>query len=55
MPKGLVFGYPVTVDSGANWTVVEGVKFDAFGKAAFEKTLAELLEEKELVKELLPS
>ena len=54
VPKGLVFGYPVTVDSAANWTVVEGLKLDAFGKAAFEKTLAELLEEKELVKDLLP-
>ena len=54
VPKGLVFGYPVTVDSAANWTVVEGLKLDAFGKAAIEKTLAELLEEKELVKDLLP-
>lgn len=52
VPKGLVFGYPVTT-SGGNWKVVEGLKFDAFGDAAFKKTLDELLEEKEAVKDLL--
>jgi len=45
----------VTVDQSANWKVVEDLKFDAFGQAAFDKTLAELLEEKEAVKDLLPS
>ncbi len=55
IPKGLVFGYPVTVDKAANWKIVEGLKFDPFGQAAFDKTLAELLEEKETVKDLLPS
>ncbi len=55
VPKGLVFGYPVTVDKSANWKVVEGLKLDVFGKAAFDTTLAELLEEKDAVKELLPS
>jgi malate dehydrogenase len=52
VPKGLVFGYPVTAKDG-NWKVTEGLKFDAFGQAAFKKTLDELLEEKEAVKELL--
>lgn len=54
VPKGLVFGYPVTTDKGANYKVVEGVKLDAFGQAAFQKTLNELLEEKDAVKDLLP-
>ena len=54
VPKGLVFGYPVTT-SGGNWKVVEGLTHDEYGKAAFAKTLKELEEEREAVKELLPS
>ena len=54
VPPGLVFGYPVTGDGGPALTVVEGLKFDAFGQAAFQKTLAELHEEREAVKDLLP-
>lgn len=53
VPAGLVFGYPVTT-SGGNWKVVEGLKLDAFGQAKFQKTLAELQEEKEMVKDLFP-
>ncbi len=55
VPKGLVFGYPVTIDQRADWKVVEGLEFDAFGRGAFDKTLAELLEEKAAVQDLLPS
>ncbi len=53
VPAGLVFGYPVTA-SGDKLTVVEGLTFDAFGQAAFAKTLAELQEEHDAVKHLLP-
>jgi len=35
--------------------VVEDVTLDSFGKDRFQKTLNELLEEKEAVKELLPN
>jgi malate dehydrogenase len=55
VPAGLVFGYPVTADGKGNYKIVEGLSFDAFGKAAFQKTLAELQEERDAVKELLPS
>jgi malate dehydrogenase len=54
VPKGLVFGYPVTTDDRGGYKVVEGLSHDAFGQAAFQKTLAELLEEKDAVKDLLP-
>jgi malate dehydrogenase len=54
VPAGLVFGYPVTGDGGAKFKVVEGLKLDAFGQAAFKKTLTELQEEQDAVKELLP-
>ena len=53
VPAGLVFGYPVTA-SGDRLTVVEGLTLDAFGQAAFAKTLAELQEEQDAVKHLLP-
>jgi len=53
VPNGLVFGYPCTSDGMGNLKVVEGLQFDAFGQGRFQKTLNELLEEKEAVKELL--
>jgi malate dehydrogenase len=49
-----VFGYPCSSDGKGNLKVVEGVQLDAFGKDRFQKTLNELLEEKEAVKDLLP-
>jgi malate dehydrogenase len=55
VPAGLVFGYPcTTAGNAADWKVVEGLKLDAFGKAKFDATLAELLEERDAVKDLLP-
>ncbi len=55
VPKGLVFGYPVTSDGNGNYSVVNGLTLDAFGKAKFAATLKELLEEQDAVKDLLPS
>ncbi len=55
VPAGLVFGYPCTNDGKGNWTVTEGVPLDAYGKKMFEATLKELLEERDAVKDLLPS
>jgi malate dehydrogenase len=55
VPAGLVFGYPVRSDGRGNLTVVEGLKLDAFGKAKFDATLKELLEEREAVKDLIPT
>ncbi|HEV3203755.1 MAG TPA: malate dehydrogenase [Gemmataceae bacterium] len=53
VPAGLCFSYPCRNDGKGRWTVVEGVKLDAFGQEKFKKTLNELEEEKEAVKELL--
>ena len=55
VPRGLVFGYPVRSDGKGNLKVVDGLTLDAFGKAKFDATLKELLEEQDAVKELLPS
>ncbi|MBY0229782.1 MAG: malate dehydrogenase [Gemmataceae bacterium] len=53
VPAGLVFGYPCTTDGKGNHKIVEGLKLDAFGKAKFDATLAELQKEKEVVADLL--
>ena len=55
VPAGLVFSYPCRCDSKGNLNVVEGVKLDAFGKQKFQATLQELLEEREAVRDLLPT
>lgn len=54
VPAGLVFGYPVTAAGDGDLKVVEGLSLDDFGNAAFAKTLAELQEEQDAVKHLLP-
>src|SRR5438309_7415729 len=54
VPAGLVFSYPCRSDGKGNLSVVQGVKLDAFGQEKFQKTLQELSEEREAVKELLP-
>src|SRR6202030_4012901 len=46
VPAGLVFGYPCRSDGKGNYSVVEGVKLDAFGQQKFQMTLNELLEER---------
>jgi malate dehydrogenase len=55
VPTGLVFSYPCRCDGKGNLNVVSGVKLDAYGKAKFQATLAELQEEREAVRELLPT
>jgi malate dehydrogenase len=54
VPAGLVFSYPCRCEQG-NWKIVEGLKLDEYGQKKFAATLKELQEERELVKELLPS
>jgi malate dehydrogenase len=53
VPAGLVFSYPCRSDGKGNYTVVEGVKLDAFGQAKFQATLKELEDERAMVAELL--
>jgi malate dehydrogenase len=53
VPAGLVFSYPCRSDGKGNLTVIEGLTHDAFGKEKFKKTLDELLEEKDAVKDLI--
>src|SRR5262249_8546705 len=53
VPAGLVFSYPCRSDGKGNYSVVEGVKLDAFGQGKFQTTLKELEEERSMVADLL--
>lgn len=53
VPAGLVFSYPCRGDGQGNFTVVEGVKLDAFGQAKFQATQKELEEERGMVADML--
>jgi malate dehydrogenase len=53
-PEGLQFGFPVASD-GKGWRVVEGLEHDADARERIRITTEELLQERELVKALVPS
>ncbi|MDO9072871.1 MAG: malate dehydrogenase [Rubrivivax sp.] len=52
IPKGTMFGYPVTTEGG-KYRIVEGLAIDEFSQGCIDKTLAELVAEQEGVKHLL--
>ena len=54
IPEGLQFSFPVR-SSGDSWSVIEGFTHDDFAKDKIRITTQELVEEREAVKELLPS
>lgn len=54
VPEGLVFSYPCRNPGDGLYHVVPGLHLDDFGRHKFELTLRELLEEKEMVRDLLP-
>lgn len=55
VPPGLVFSYPVRNSGDGTFRVVSGLQLDAFGKERFAITLRELEEERDAVRDLLPS
>jgi malate dehydrogenase len=50
-PEGLIVGLPCTC-AGGEWSVVEGIDLDEFSKPRIERSVAELDEERQAVKEL---
>jgi malate dehydrogenase len=54
IPEGLQFGFPVRSD-GRGWEVVAGLEHDGDAKDRIRKTTEELVQERELVKSLLPT
>jgi malate dehydrogenase len=53
-PEGLQYGFPVSSD-GTAWKVVEGLPHDEDAKARIRISTEELVQERELVKGLVPS
>lgn len=51
--EGLVFSYPVRCDGAGNHEIVQGLELTDFAKEKIKVTEAQLLEEREVVKELL--
>ena len=54
VPEWLQFGFPVRTD-GTNWEVVSGLVHDDDAKERIRVTTEELVQERDLVKELVPS
>jgi malate dehydrogenase len=54
VPEWLQFGFPVRSD-GTNWEVVPGLEHDNDAKERIRITTEELVQERDLVKELVPS
>jgi malate dehydrogenase len=54
VPEGLQFGFPVRSD-GSNWEVVTGLEHDDDAKERIRVTTDELIQERDLVKGLVPS
>jgi malate dehydrogenase len=52
IPKDVMFGYPVTCESG-KYRIVPDLPIDDFSKTCIDKTLAELVGERDGVKHLL--
>jgi malate dehydrogenase len=53
VPEGIVFGYPLRATGGATVEIVQGIEHNAWAQAKVDATLAELLEERDAVHDLL--
>jgi len=51
VPEGLVCGFPATSEDG-EWKIVPDLEFTEDGRAKFDASIAELVEERDAVKEL---
>ena len=51
VPEGLIYSFPVTTSNG-DWQIVEGLEIDDFSRGKLDATAAELIEERDAVKEL---
>jgi malate dehydrogenase len=51
VPEGLVSSYPVTSREG-RWEIVQGLELNAFSRARLDASVAELVEERDAVREL---
>jgi len=52
IPRGLIFSFPVYIKNG-EWEIVQGLKFNDFGKKAIQITSDELIQERDIALEKL--
>ena len=53
VPEGLIASFPIKVKDG-KWEIVQGVDINEYSREKIDATVAELLSEKEMTKDLLP-
>ena len=51
--EGLIASFPVRVSRGAKWEIVPRLEFDDFARRRIDASVAELVSEREVVKDLL--
>jgi malate dehydrogenase len=51
VPEGIISSFPCTT-SGGEWSIVQGLEIDEFSRARIDASVAELLEERDAVKQL---
>jgi len=51
VPEGLISGFPCTCASG-DWSIVTGLELDEFSRTMIERSVAELIDERDAVKQL---
>jgi malate dehydrogenase len=49
--EGILSGFPVTTDAGS-YSIVEGLEINAFSRARIDASAAELVEERDAVRDL---
>lgn len=54
VPEGLICSFPIR-SNGQNWSIVQDVSLDDFSRSKVDASVAELSQEREMVRDLLPS
>ena len=51
VPEGWMAGFPVTAENGS-WKIVQGLDIDDYSRARIDRSVAELVEERDAIKGL---
>ena len=52
-PEGIISSFPCATDGKGNWSIVQGLDLNDYGKGLKKKSTDELLQEREIVSDLL--
>ena len=53
IPAGLIYSYPLVSKGGCNWSIVQDVNIDDEARKRLDASAAELISERDAVKDLL--